>query len=54
VGLDFLLGLSELTLRQVVILCEFNRRFQPEFGFTVCTGNMHMHPRLFAGEEMES
>ena len=41
-------------MAEAIILREFHHRFQPEFGMTGCVLRVHVRPRFFAREEVES
>jgi len=43
----------DLTVAEAIIVREFYRWFQPEFGLPSGVLHMHMHPRLFAREEVK-
>jgi hypothetical protein len=49
----FLKGCFELTVRQSIVLSQFDGGFHPEFGLAVGAVDMDMHSKFFAGEEVK-
>ena len=52
--LDDLNNFSNFNISETSAQSEFNRRFQPDLGFTVLGGDMNMHSCLFPREKEES
>lgn len=49
--LDYLFDVPQLGRGKLVILCQFNPRFKPEFRFPAAGHDIHVYSRLFPGEE---